>query len=216
MDAQYERDWFIQHLNNRPLVQKLKKVKLIVCDVDGSLTDGHIYTTHENEEGRHFSLLDGYGIIMAMRQGLMISLMSGKEHNSLLVRGSALQIPHDLCFQKCIEKPQAINSLMKTYNLDLHQVVMFGDDLIDWQVKEAMSDMLFVVPQNTPFYIQSDADIIIPRHGGHHALRLFIDFLLYIQNKHYAQSLIAKSLGTENIKEHTRQSDVVSDYGSTK
>lgn len=185
-----EQTWFAQQLSSQDLFNRLNRIKLIVCDVDGSLTDGHMYITHEHEEGRHFSLLDGFGMVMAMKQGLMISLMSGKEHNSLVIRGSSLNIPSNLCFQKCMEKPLAIQSIMKTYDLKANQVVMFGDDIIDWKVKNAFPDVTLVVPESSPFYIAQAANLVIPRHGGNHAFRLFIDLLLYCQKKHFAQDLI--------------------------
>jgi 3-deoxy-D-manno-octulosonate 8-phosphate phosphatase (KDO 8-P phosphatase) len=187
--------WFQQSATNTSLINRLQNTKLLVCDVDGALTNGVIYITEQEEEGRHFSILDGYGIIKAMQSGIIVSLMSGKEHNSLHVRGTQLSIPDQLRFGKRqMDKAHAIKQLQEEYSINDNQVVMFGDDIIDWKVKDQIPSLLFATVADSPFYIQAGSDLIVPRRGGDHALRLFVDLLLFAQGQHPVQELIKQCI----------------------
>lgn len=109
--------WFKECLKNTPLVQKINDIKLIVCDVDGSLTNAGIYVTNEGEGGRIFSIQDGYIFRPLMNAGITLSLMSGKNNTSTLQRGRMLGVPDDLCIVGMLDKPPATKQLQERFNL---------------------------------------------------------------------------------------------------
>jgi 3-deoxy-D-manno-octulosonate 8-phosphate phosphatase (KDO 8-P phosphatase) len=186
--------WFKQCLANTQLVETLKKITCIVCDVDGTLTAADIYVTSTGEGGRTFSVQDGYAIRHAQTTGLMIVLMSGKANASTIARGKDLGIPEAHCIVGMLTKSEAIKKLQKETGLSIQQTMIIGDDIIDLMPKQQGVVSLFVAPANAPFYIQNNADLIICRDGGNHAVRLFLDLLLFIQHKHFAQDEIAACL----------------------
>ena len=186
--------WFKQCIANKKLIKHLKKITFIITDIDGSLTSGHVYVSSGKEEGRMFSTQDGYVFFPAMKNGLTIAFMSGKKNASTLKQGKILNIPEELCLTGIIDKSKKISELQKKMNFSSEQTCIFGDDYLDISSKLNNVVSLFACPNNTPFYIQKQADIIIPKDGGAHAFRLFMDLLLYIQEKHFAQNLIKQSL----------------------
>lgn len=188
------RTWFKQALSNQKLIAQLKNLKFIVCDVDGSLTNANVYFSLEGEDGREFSVQDGFAMEKAVKSGLLIALMSGKSNKTTMLRGVPLGIPEELCIVGVKHKPSIIKELMQRYDLKLEQMAIFGDDFLDAQVKLELSDMMFIAPANAPFYLSTQADLTLPLAGGQSAFRLFLDLLLFVQGKHFAQELIQKSL----------------------
>ncbi|MBS1988222.1 hypothetical protein JST56_04475 [Candidatus Dependentiae bacterium] len=182
--------WFNQALSNQKLVAQLKKLKFIVCDVDGSLTNANVYFSLEGEDGREFSVQDGFAMEKSVKGGLLIALMSGKSNKTTMLRGVPLGIPEELCIVGVKHKPSIIKELAQRYNVELEQMAIFGDDFLDAQVKLELSDMMFIAPANAPFYLSAQADLTLPLAGGQSAFRLFLDLLLFVQGKHFAQELI--------------------------
>ena len=186
--------WFKNCLANPSLVQKLQNIKLIVCDVDGSLTNAGIYVTSDGEGGRIFSVQDGYVVRPLLKAGVTLSLMSGKDNASTFQRARMLGIPEELCIVGILDKPPATKHLQERLNITRAQTVIFGDDFLDARVKQENLVSMFVCLNNAPFYIQAYADMVIPRGGGEGAFRLFADLVLYVQQKHFAFDLIAATL----------------------
>jgi 3-deoxy-D-manno-octulosonate 8-phosphate phosphatase (KDO 8-P phosphatase) len=184
--------WFQEQLKNNKLVEKLKTIDTIICDVDGSLTNAWIYVSEQGEGGRLFDIQDGFATVQAIKQGLRIALLSGKANKSIVSRGKALGIPEELCIGGSLDKPTVLRQIQEKYNLQASQILMYGDDFLDVQVKLSIPDVLFVTPSDSPFYISAQADLVLQQQGGHHAFRQLLDLLLFVQNKHFAQQLIQK------------------------
>lgn len=170
---------------------------MVICDVDGSLTNGTIYVNQTEEFARGFSVVDGYGIAQTQRTGIKIAFLSGKQNNSALVRALSLGIPEHLFLQGIDNKVEAFATLLASTGLKPANTIMWGDDVLDAQVKQVNDTCLFVCPCDAPFYIQACADLVIPRDGGRHALRLLLDLILFINKKHHMQCIIEKSLNEQ-------------------
>jgi len=190
--------WFKNALAKPMLINQLKEIKLIIFDVDGTLTDAGIEVNLNGEGGRTFSVQDGYAFRPAMAAGFTIVLMSGKDNPTTLLRGAKLGIPPELCFAGMEGKPTAIRKLQAERGFAPTQTLIIGDDYFDAVVKQE-GVALFACPADAPFYYQAYADVVLPRPGGHQAARLMLDLLLYINNQHFSQALITKALGTCEI-----------------
>ena len=78
-----------------------------------------------------------------------------------------------------------------------HQTLIFGDDYLDAQIKEDQPDVLFVMPKNGIFYLVPLADSVLPVHAATEgALRLLLDLILFVQDKHPTAHLITKALAS--------------------
>lgn len=191
----YETDkkWFIKNLDNKDLVEKLKKIKIIITDIDGCLTNTGLLVTEDNI-GKTFSVQDGFATSTAIKNNLInIAFLTGRTDEATKIRAKMLGIPEELCFtgidQNKIDK---IRKLQKLKNITKEETLYFGDDLLDFEALDAIGVM--TCPENTLFYFQDYANIIVPRAGGDSAFRLLLDLVLYAQNKHFAQEFIDKAI----------------------
>jgi 3-deoxy-D-manno-octulosonate 8-phosphate phosphatase (KDO 8-P phosphatase) len=188
-----EKKWFLSQLNNQDLVEKLKKIKLVIADIDGALTDNTISLDENNGQQKSFSIQDGYAITKAPKVGVHVAFLSGKHNNSTLSRAKGLGIPKEL-FQmgdsKC--KIHYVHNMQAFAKATKEETIHFGDDVLDLYVKPEVG--LFASPNNALFYVKHNADIIVPRNGGHGAFRMLLDLILYAQGSHFAQSYIKDAL----------------------
>lgn len=193
--AELQKNWFKECLKNKKLIAKLKKIKLVISDVDGSLTDTKLLVT-EKEIGKSFSIQDGFATSKAIKTtDLLIAFLSGRDDKATCIRAKMLEIPEDLCFtgkDANVDKTIKIRLMQKNRKIKPEETLLFGDDFLDVDAKSAVGT--FVCPQNTPFYFQDLADAIVPLHGGDSAFRLLLDLILYVQKKHFAQKYIDTAL----------------------
>jgi len=192
--ATVDSTWFSQCLIDEALVEALKKIKLIICDVDGTLTDASVYVSAEGEGGRLFNVQDGFIVKPAMQAGLHIAFVSGKDNKSTIERAKKLGIPENLCIVGMESKHEVVKKLQQEQNVTTNEILVFGDDFLDADIKLHKLAGMYVCPANAIFYLQPLADLIIPRGGGQGAFRLLLDLILYVQNKHFAQQLIEQAL----------------------
>jgi 3-deoxy-D-manno-octulosonate 8-phosphate phosphatase (KDO 8-P phosphatase) len=200
---QSDKNWFIKNLKNKDLVEKIKNIKIIITDIDGCLTNGNLVLADsrypsDNDYSRYiaknFCVQDGYAIATSVKNNLLpIAFLTGRTDEATKIRAKMLGIPDNLCYtginKKKIEKVKAIQT---DNNISKDQTLYFGDDFLDYETLDAVGIMCS--PQNTPFYFQDKADLIVPRDGGNSVFRLLLDFILYVQQKHFAQDFIDKAI----------------------
>jgi 3-deoxy-D-manno-octulosonate 8-phosphate phosphatase (KDO 8-P phosphatase) len=196
--AQKDKLWFSEIVYNHDLSNRIAQIKLIIFDVDGTLTNAGIAIDDQGEGARIFDIQDGYAFRPALQAGLKIALISGKKNISTIIRGAALGIPEEFCIVGCINKPEAITTMQAKLGIPPEQTAIFGDDHLDFQVQQAGLTMLFACPANAPFYYQDAAHMVVPRTGGTGAARLLLDLILYVQDKHFSQETITKSLAKQS------------------
>ncbi|MCF7799511.1 HAD hydrolase family protein [Candidatus Babeliales bacterium] len=190
-----DKKWFKNCIEDKKLVSKIEKIKLIVTDIDGALTDGYLYLTPDRTDpvSKKFSVQDGFAINEIIKNYfLKIAFLSGRNDAVTKIRAKMLGIPEDMCIIGSTNKPEKIKILQKDYKISKEETLHFGDDFLDYQVKEAVN--IFACPENAPFYIKCAADLIIPKNSNNNAFRLLLDLILYVQRKHFVQDLITESL----------------------
>lgn len=204
MTSHAHLSWFQAMLNNPRLVRQLKEVTLVITDVDGSLTDGTVHYDANGEADRMYSPQDGFGLRMAMDNGIKVAFLSGNAGSSIISRARKLRIPEALIILGAHDKRVAVKSLQTVAGASSHQTLIFGDDYLDAAVKEYDPGVVFAMPANGIFYLHSLADCVLPSAAGAgSALRLMLDLILYAQGKHFAQHLIRKALETSHEKKLT-------------
>lgn len=185
--------WFKECIADNDLNEKLKNIKLVFSDVDGALTDGSIYYS-DHEDGRSFSIPDGFIVEYLTRNNITLILISGKSHESTIIRGQKLGIPKDHCIISKNNKIPMIEELQKKLQLKPNQSLIFGDEVIELHVKEAGLTSIFACPQTAPFYVKTSADLIVPANAGYGCFRLLMDLMLYAQGVHFATKQIQNAL----------------------
>ncbi len=161
-------------IRKRQLLAAAEKIKLLVLDVDGVLTDGSIILDDQGNELKAFHVRDGHGIKMVMRAGIQVALITGRK--SEVVRRRALELGITDVFQKCLDKKQAYDRLAKKYALEDAEIAYIGDDVIDIPVLRKSGFPVAVADADET--TKRFALFVTKKGGGKGAVREFCDFLL--------------------------------------
>jgi 3-deoxy-D-manno-octulosonate 8-phosphate phosphatase (KDO 8-P phosphatase) len=156
---------------------RAKRIKMILMDVDGTLTDGSILLLPDGEEAKSYNVRDGMGMLMARLAGLNTGIITGKSSKALEKRARLLRV--DELHQGILNKGPVYETIRKKYSLKSEEVAYIGDDLGDLSVLKVAGLAGCV----------SDAHEEVLKHchfvsrfpGGGGAVREFIEFILASQ-----------------------------------
>lgn len=191
--ARTQQHWFAACLANKDLRAKLEKISFIIADVDGCMTTGNKAFCELGNAQKQFCVLDGMGIYLLRMADLPIAMVTGDNSPIVVTRAQTIGIPEDMCHRvKWSEKPKKVTELQKRLNVTAEQTLILGDDIAESVLRDHCG--LLAAPANAPFYICSHADLVTPQPGGKGALRILVDLILYAQERHPFQKLIAHAL----------------------
>ncbi|KAA0444687.1 MAG: 3-deoxy-manno-octulosonate-8-phosphatase KdsC [Candidatus Thioglobus sp.] len=156
-----------------------QKIKLIIFDVDGVLTDGGLYFSADGSEQKRFNSLDGQGIKMLRQCGIEPAVISARSCMSVEHRMKNLNIKH--FYQGQSDKLLAFNELISKLKLSADEVAYVGDDVLDLPVMSRVG--LAVAVANAHDLVKQRADFITKKTGGNGAVREVCDFILQAQDK---------------------------------
>lgn len=152
----------------------LNRIKLLVIDVDGVLTDGTLIINSDGSESKTFNALDGHGIRLWRRAGLKIAFLSGRE--SAPTEHRAKQLEADYCIQDCHNKLPALKQLLEQASLSADEAAYIGDDLPDLPTIRYVG--FGVAVANAVDLVKRHADYVTTRCGGSGAVREVIEYIL--------------------------------------
>lgn len=156
------------------LFNRLRKIELMIFDVDGVLTDGRLYYGEHGEVMKVFHVLDGTGIKALSEAGIVTAIMSGRSHPAVVKRARDLGMTHVL--QGIHDKSLALDELLQTTGKTLEQCGFMGDDFIDIGVMQRVG-FAATVP-NAADDVARHAQWISRRAGGMGAVREVCDLIL--------------------------------------
>lgn len=131
-------------LETSDIQAKLKKIKLLILDIDGIMTDGRIFWLDGHGWTRFFHIHDGYGIKLLQRCGIEVAVISGGDSKDVRTRVEFLKIKH--AFFGDEDKLKALDKIVESTGLSLDQMAFMGDDLFDIPVIEKVG-FAATVPQ---------------------------------------------------------------------
>ncbi len=149
-------------------------VRLFAMDVDGVLTDGTVQISTDGTESKNFSILDGMGLKLLERAGVITAWISGRASGATTLRARELKIPHVV--QGRIDKITALQELAQQLGLNSAECVYMGDDTIDVPAIEWAG--IGVAPPEAMPVALSAADYITTRAAGRGAVREICEHLL--------------------------------------
>lgn len=160
-------------------LQKLAKIKLLACDVDGVFSDGRIYMGQDGEELKAFHTRDGYGIKALQNIGVQVAVITGRSSNMVEKRMTSLGVKYVL--QGCENKQPALKALQTQLGISANSTASIGDDMPDLGMFQA-SNIKVCVADGHPI-VQQKADYITHINGGYGAVRELCDLILLANNK---------------------------------
>lgn len=150
------------------------KIKLLLMDVDGVLTDGGIVIHSDGTESKRFHVMDGHRIKMWQRAGLETAIISGRQTKATTLRAEQLGIEHVL--QDCKAKLPAFELLLSKTGYSAEEVACIGDDLMD--IPLVTRSGFGVAVANAAEELKEVADFVTSRKGGDGAVADVIEMIL--------------------------------------
>ncbi|WP_033578289.1 KdsC family phosphatase [Priestia aryabhattai] len=149
-------------------------IKMLILDVDGTMTDGKIYINEYQECFKAFNVKDGMGISQAANVGVIIAIITGRTSKIVEVRAKELGISE--VFQGVKNKKIIIQNLMDKYFIPSQNIAYIGDDINDLP---AMKYVGFAAcPNDAAFEVKEYCDFVSKMNGGEGAVRDIIENIL--------------------------------------
>lgn len=161
-------------MKDRLLKERCLRLKLILTDVDGVMTDGSIFIMPTGEEARVFNVKDGYGIVLAHAAGIETGILTGRASTAVTERARTLGM--SVLKQGSLDKLRLFEEILAEKSLAPHEVAYIGDDYPDLPVLQRVG--LSATPADAPMALKEAAFMIMESPGGRGALREFIESIL--------------------------------------
>ena len=159
-------------------LEAAKKIKMLVFDVDGVMTDGSITYDEEGKEYKTFNAKDGHGIVRMNKSGFITAIITARNNGTVQHRAKNLNFTE--LYQGYKYKLPALEELLKKYKLSLENVSYMGDDLPDICILEKVG--LACCPADAVKEVQDICNFKSKYNGGKGAVRELCDFILDAQN----------------------------------
>ena len=158
----------------RDLLGRAARIRLVVLDVDGVLTDGRLHFSSNGEETKTFHTRDGAGVKQLRRAGVEVAVISGRASDAVTRRMGELGVVH--VFQGIGDKMPVLNELLERLDLAADQVAYMGDDTPDVAVMRAAG--LAVCPADAHASAAAASHWQTTRPGGRGAVRELCDLIV--------------------------------------
>ena len=153
-------------------MSKYNHIKLLILDVDGTMTDGGIYIMEDGKQFKKFNSRDGMGIKLLQKAGIETGLISnGKTSSMIAVRAEMLGI--NKCYVGELPKMEVLNAWLDEEGIDFSQVCMVGDDINDLPIMEKAG--LSACPADAVRLVKEKVDIVLKLKGGEGCIRELVD-----------------------------------------
>ena len=177
------------HLSPEQLAERAEKVKLLVLDVDGVLTDGKLYFADTGQEMKAFSTLDGHGIKLLRSTGVEVGIITGRK--SQLVEKRAADLGIQLLYQGREDKFVALQEMLSVFPCAPEEIAYVGDDHPDLLVMTKVG--LGVASANAHDDVVKYSHYQTSKKGGEGAVREVCDLIMRAQANY--ERVLAKYIG---------------------
>lgn len=161
------------------ILTKAARIRLVIFDVDGVLTDGSLFLGDDGQEYKAFNSRDGHGMKMLQSNGVTIAIITGRSSQVVTHRMASLGIEH--VYQGARDKAPAYAELRDKLGLDDSQVAYVGDDVVDLPVMRKVG--LAIAVQDAHELVKKHAHWQTPNRGGRGAARDVCELLMEAQGK---------------------------------
>lgn len=164
---------------NEELMARARRVRLVVFDVDGVLTEGFLTYGPTGEATKTFSVHDGHGIVLLRLAGLITGILSARDSEIVRTRMRELGVRHVL--QGWRDKGKGLEKLCALTELNPDEIAYMGDDVNDVPVLSRVG--LAGCPANARDEAKAHAHFVANENGGRGAARAFCELILKAQGK---------------------------------
>lgn len=158
--------------------QRAKRIKLLIMDVDGVLTNAQLLIGNNGEIIKAFNTLDGHGIKMLQQSGVQTAIITARNDAAVHIRAQQLGIQH--YFPNQANKKIAYERLRMQLNLDENECAFIGDDVLDLPIMIRCG--LPVAVNNAHAFVKKYACYTTEKQGGFGAVRELCDLIMHAQD----------------------------------
>ena len=158
---------------SKKILQKCKKIKLVITDVDGVLTDGGMYYSEKGEILKKFHARDGKGVELLHK--ILIKTVFLTSENSKIAKARARKVKADYCYINIKRKETMLSTICKRFRVKPSNIAYIGDDVNDIKIMKLVG--LSAVPSNGTKEVKSVSDFKCKTNGGAGAFREFSDLI---------------------------------------
>ena len=156
------------------LVDRAARIRMLVLDVDGVLTDGRLYFDNQGNEMKAFCTRDGLGMRVLQSHGTVLAFITGRQSDIVTHRAAQLGVEH--VYQGRNDKLNAFNELLSDTGMDEQQICYAGDDWIDIPVLDRVG--LAVTVADADPVVKNRVHWVTACRGGHGAVREICNLIL--------------------------------------
>ncbi len=164
---------------DKKIREKLKKIKMLILDVDGVMTDGRIIMDGEGLETKNFNVRDGHGLVMIQRYGIQVAILTGR--TSAVVDHRARDLKITEVYQGALNKKEIFSRILQKNNLTPDVIAYVGDDIVDIPVLKLVGFSVAVA--DAMDLVKKTVDYVTVNRGGQGAVREICDMLLMAQER---------------------------------
>ncbi len=158
---------------------KASRIRLLLFDVDGVLTDGRVLLHGDGTESKRFDIRDGTAVVWAHRVGLTTGLLSARQSTTTTQRAAQLSIP--IVVQGTLSKLEAYDRILRKGGFEDSEVAFMGDDLLDLPVLNRVG--LSAAPGDAVADVRKRVDWVSQAPGGRGAVRELVELVLRAQGR---------------------------------
>lgn len=159
-----------------------QRVRLVLFDVDGVLTDGRLIVGDDGQEYKAFHSRDGHGLKMLQRSGIAVGIITGRRSKVVEHRVADLGIRH--VYQGCAEKLPVCRQLLQDLHLKPDEAAFVGDDVVDLPIMLQVG--LGIAVQNGHWLVKRHAHWVTPSIGGQGAAREVCELFMHAHGSYTA------------------------------
>ena len=159
------------------LKARAQKIKLVIFDVDGVMTDGSLFIGDDGQEYKMFNTQDGLGMRLLKKSGVKLAIITGRNSNSVLIRAENLEV--DFFYQGISDKKEAFHDLLKKTGLKPEECAFMGDDIVD--LPPMLQSGLSITGPAGHDEVKKIAQFITEKIAGYGAVREACDFIMKAQ-----------------------------------
>ncbi|WP_019556896.1 KdsC family phosphatase [Thiomicrorhabdus arctica] len=160
------------------IANKAQKIKLLILDVDGVMTNNMLIYSDDGIESKTFNTRDGHGMVLLQKSGIDIGIITGRKSQLVTNRMQDLKVKH--VYQGVPDKLPTFLKLVETLELSFDEIAYIGDDILDLPI--LMRIGLAVTPADGDDEVKSRVDYISTYKGGQGCVREICEIILRSQN----------------------------------
>ncbi|NWJ30241.1 HAD hydrolase family protein [Marine Group I thaumarchaeote] len=170
---------------SKSLLKKFQKIKLVLTDVDGVLTDGGMYYTKDGDIMKRFFVRDGMGVNLLKKQGIPTIIVT-KEKNIVTKKWSD-NMNIEKLYQGIIKKEDILEKVCRDYRNKSEEIAYIGDDINDLELLKRVG--LSATPSDASSETIRLCDYTCKHRSGNGAFRELVDLILFTQNNKHEKIL---------------------------